>query len=262
MPLSTVVHYSQPGHPLHGVYLKLKRADENIINLQAEIDGFFKGCKYPVIPNRNDERLQEALKYYRELRVPLRFSVLAGEIVHHLRSSLDHIVWTLTDKSYKTPENESAIAFPILRDRPVTKREIASFDRKIGGVKHSWAVNLIKKFQPYEAADPLDDPLLIVHDMDRLTKHRELPLVITSVVVTVTSNSAELHAAIWAYTQGRKLSPREDALVTLAVQQQPNPRLNVAFPQFGKRKTQTIVPSLVQLLNHVVSVSEGFADRL
>lgn len=260
--MATGVHYSQSEHPLHGVYLKLKRADENVINLQAEIDGFFKGCEYPVIPDRNDKRLQEALKYYRELRVPLRFSVLAGEIVHHLRSSLDHIVWTLTDSSYKTPENESAIAFPILGDRPTTTRKIESFERKIGGVKHQWAIDLIKKLQPHEAADPLDDPLLIVHDMDRLSKHRELPLVITSVVVTITSNSAELHAAITAHTQGRKLSRRENALVTLAVQQQPNPRLDVAFPDFGKRKTQAIVPSLAQLVNHVVRVSEMFANRL
>jgi hypothetical protein len=256
------MNYSQPEHPLHGVYLKLKRADENVINLQAEIDRFLDGCEYPVIPDRNDKRLQEALKYYRELRVPLRFSVLAGEIVHHLRSSLDHIVWTLTDSSYKTPKNESAIAFPILRERPITKDEITYFERKIGGVKHLWAIDLIKKLQPHEAPDPLDDPLLIVHDMDRLSKHRELPLVITSVNITITSNSAELHAAIWAHTQGRKLSTRENALVTLAVQQHPNPRLNVAFPDFGKRKTQAIVPSLSQLLNYVARVSEGFADRI
>jgi hypothetical protein len=255
-------NYSQPEHPLHGVYLKLKRADENIINLQTEIDSFFKGCKYPVIPDRNDKRLQEALKYYRELRVPLRFSVLAEEIVHHLRSSLDHITWTLTDNSYKIPKNESAIAFPILGKRPITKEEITNFERKIGGVKHQWAIDLIKKLQPYEAADPLDDALLIVHDMDRLSKHRELPLVITSVVIRVTSNSAELHAAIRAHTQGRNLSPRENALVTLAVQQQPNPRLGVAFPDFGKRKTQAIVPSLAELLNYVVRVSERFAECL
>jgi len=256
------LRYSDSDHPLHGVYLKLKRADENIINLEAEIDRFFKECKYPVIPDRNDERLQEALRYYRELKIPLRFSVLAGEIIHHLRSSLDHIAWTLTNSSYKTPANESAITFPVSRNRPSTKDEIKSFERKIGGVKPQWAVDLIKKLQPYEATDPVDDPLLIVHDMDRIAKHRELPLVIASVVMTVTSNSAELHAALRAHTQGKKLSRRENALVTLAVQQNPNPRMNVAFPDFGKRKTQPIVPSLSQLLNYVVRVSEWFAERL
>jgi len=259
--MSTGVRYSEPDHSLHGVYLKLKRADENLINLEVEIGTFLKDCKYPVIPGKNDSRLQEALQYYRELRAPLRFSVLAGEIIHHLRSALDHIVWTLTDKSYKTPDNESAIAFPILVNRPVTKRQIESLERKIAGVKHAWAIDLIKKRQPYEAADALDDPLFIVHEMDRLTKHRELPLVITSVVMRVTSSSAELHAAIKAHTQGKKLSPREDALVTLAVQQS-DPRLDVAFPDFGRRKTQAIVPSLAELLNYVVCVSEGFAERL
>jgi hypothetical protein len=173
--IDPTVHYSQPEHSLHGVYLKLKRADENVINLKAEIDTFFKQCKYPVIPDKNDQRFQEALQYYRELKVPLRFSVLAGEIVHHLRSSMDHVVWALTDTSYKIPKNENIISFPISKARPFTKDEIQTFERKIGGVKEPWAINLIKKVQPYEAADPLDDPLLIVHDMDRFSKHRELP---------------------------------------------------------------------------------------
>jgi hypothetical protein len=73
------LHFSNPEHPLHGVYLKLKRADENVLNLDSEIDRFFKACKYPVIPDRNDERVHDAFNYYRELKVPLRLSVLAGE---------------------------------------------------------------------------------------------------------------------------------------------------------------------------------------
>lgn len=260
MPIG--VHFSQPEHPLHGVHLKLKRADENIINLDSEIDRFFKECEYPTIPKINDERLQDALKYYRELKIPIRFSVLAGEIVHHLRSSLDHVAWTFTDNSYKIPATESAIGFPVFKDRPTTKREIETFDRKIAGIKDSWVVDLIRKMQPYDAPDPLDDPLLIVHDMDRLSKHRELPLVINSIVMTVTSNSQELHAAIRTHTQGEKLTPRQNTLVTMAVQQQTNARLTVAFPEFGKRKTQAIVPSLVALLNYVARICEGFAARL
>src|SRR4051812_20705926 len=102
----------------------------------------------------------------------------------------------------------------------------------------------------------------MVHDMDRFSKHRELPLVITSIIMKVASDNPEMHAAIWAHTQGRKLSTRENALVTLAVQQNPNPRLGIAFPQFGTRKTQAIVPSLSQLLNHVVGICETFSARM
>jgi hypothetical protein len=33
-----------------GIEEKLKRTDENILNLQAEVSLFFQKCKYPVMP--------------------------------------------------------------------------------------------------------------------------------------------------------------------------------------------------------------------
>jgi hypothetical protein len=81
-----------PEHPFAGIAEKLKRADENIVNLNGEISKFFAESEYPVIPKPDDKRWKEALEYHRELKVPKRFSVLGGEIIHHFRSCLDHIV--------------------------------------------------------------------------------------------------------------------------------------------------------------------------
>jgi hypothetical protein len=160
-------------HPFAGIATKLERADENIINLHNEIVRFFKGSKYPVIPKPNEQGWQEAVDYHRDLQIPKRFSVLAGEIIHHLRSSLDHIVWHFSSAEARR-DHDNALEFPIYRNLP-SKKELPGYQRKVQGISNSRVLTLIKDLQPYNRVpDVSDDPLLIVHDMDRFDKHREL----------------------------------------------------------------------------------------
>src|SRR6267142_5338043 len=96
-----------------GIAQKLYRSKEHIHNLEAEIERFFKESKYPFLTDNNGEILLEALEYHRNRPVPLRFAVLAGEVVHHLRSILDHIVWQFSEPSYRQdPRNLKWIEFP------------------------------------------------------------------------------------------------------------------------------------------------------
>ena len=115
-----------------GIYEKLKRAHENIINLKSEIDTFLKG-EYSVLVNPDNELMLKATEYHRQRKIPLRFSVLSGEIVHHLRSSLDHIVWFVSDPAYRT-KHRTNIGFPILKTRPVKPESIAGYEGKIKGI--------------------------------------------------------------------------------------------------------------------------------
>ena len=121
-----------PIHPFAGIAEKLKRADQNIVNLHSEITAFFQASKYPVIPNAEDKEWQEALNYHKNLPIPKRFSVLAGEIVHHLRSSLDHIVWIFSSDTARQL-HENALEFPIFRN-PMTKDDLRRYERKIQGI--------------------------------------------------------------------------------------------------------------------------------
>jgi len=106
-----------PDHLFNGIFEKLKRADENIVNLKVEIDAFISSGEYPVIPHPNSEMWQKAVDYHRNKLVPKRFSVLAGEIVHHLRSSLDHIVWHFSsDDARKKP---NGLEFPMFEAEPL-----------------------------------------------------------------------------------------------------------------------------------------------
>jgi len=69
-----------------GIAEKLKRSEENIYNLNSEIERFFEESDYPVLPENDRKTLLKAIEYHKNLVIPPRFSVLAGETIHHLRS--------------------------------------------------------------------------------------------------------------------------------------------------------------------------------
>lgn len=55
-----------------GIGEKLKRAQENIFNLDREITGFFEEGDYPVLPKDNRELFLEAIEYHNKRVVPPR----------------------------------------------------------------------------------------------------------------------------------------------------------------------------------------------
>jgi hypothetical protein len=182
--------------PLDGIREKLKRADQNIRNLESEIAPFlarFPTFDYPVMvpgldPVFTDEQREAWKKFGLEFRekerteiIPLRFSVLAGEIIHHLRSCFDHLAWQLSDESCRQAgNNRFTIEFPIFDVDPTTDPDKAR--RYRGKVKciinRPSALARIERLQPYKSSDPHNVPLWRLHNMDRTDKHRELTLVI------------------------------------------------------------------------------------
>src|SRR5437016_757021 len=119
--------------PLDGIKEKLKRADQNIQGLNHEIFGFLGDNTNSVFSYEQDETFRKERSSHLQREVPIRFSVLAGEIIHHLRSCLDHIVWILSEPRYRR-DNLKHIQFPIYDVRPSEKEEIKRFERTIKGI--------------------------------------------------------------------------------------------------------------------------------
>src|SRR5437879_11894927 len=81
-------------HPLDSCRVKIQRANEHIYNLNSEIRAFLDSS-YAVIRNHNTDSGQIE---YRVRNVAQRYTgdkvaAIAGEVVHHLRSSFDHLAW-------------------------------------------------------------------------------------------------------------------------------------------------------------------------
>jgi hypothetical protein len=221
-----------PDHPFAGIAEKLRRADQNIINLQSEIDTFIQSGEYPVIPYPNAQGWQEAATYHRDKPIPLRFAVLTGETVHHLRSCLDHVVWHFSDdEARKIP---GSIEFPIFEIKPSEKKEIERYARKIKGIANAKVLSLIEDMQPYKVgADASNHSFLILHDMDRFDKHRELVIVASSVDIAFPPDRPDLIHMAQLYTQG-KLPAAESLALSRALQHNSQHTPSVAFREFGQ----------------------------
>jgi hypothetical protein len=163
--------------PIDGINEKLKRAHENIINLDSEITTFFNENKSPIVGDEDLDVLYQKAEYLGKLPVPLRFSVLSGEILHHFRSCLDHMAWLLAVPEIRR-KRPLSISFPVLCER-FHKDGSPSIKGKIEIFANPDVQKIVEQVQPYNTRDPLNDRLWIIHDLDRKAKHRELPLTFT-----------------------------------------------------------------------------------
>lgn len=248
-------------HPFAGIARKLDRADENIVNLHREIITFFKASKYPVLPHPNDKLWQEALDYHKQLPIPLRFSVLSGEIIHHLRSCLDHIVWHFSNATARR-DHENALAFPIL-STPPDKDDLRRFDRQIQGVDNPRVRKLIDDLQPYhDAANAITDPLTIIHDMDRFDKHRELAIcAAVGNAVFPPDTDQEIINLVTAYSKRKTLSSAELRIAQRAVKNDAKMFPQVEFAYLGENSGFVVV-ALMDLFNAIRDVVKLFAAEV
>lgn len=245
--------HDDPAHPFAGIAEKLKRTDQNIRNLQAEIGIFFQTSKYPVMPEVKDDRIFDALKYHRDRRVPLRFAVLSGEIVHHLRSCLDHILWEFSNEISRK-KFVHQIGFPVFKNEPVDEKEVLRYEGKIQGVTNADARTLIGNLQPYKTTDAIDCPLLILHQMDVFDKHRELILVAANAQVNIPGSL--YREIVRDKPQNYEITPK-DLAGKLKGNHYDIPQ--ISFRNFGRRKIQPVIPGLTQLYSYVFKVVDGFS---
>lgn len=126
---------------------------------------------------------------------------LVGDIVHSLRSALDHLAFALNAKGYADTHNGAAIpperqtdsSFPIFG--LVNQRGMPRDGRRAFGTSSSYrfmpagAVEAIKKLQPYNRGQEFRrDPLWAIHELSRIDKHR-IDLVVTAAPPTQRFNA-------------------------------------------------------------------------
>jgi hypothetical protein len=159
-------------YPLDGCAAKITRADQSIIELKAEIDAFLKPNPYSLIPEDDPQAGQIVWRAKTIRGCPPEWSARIGEVVHDLRSALDHLAWQLVIANSETPDSKTE--FPVFWDAVKYKAESP---RKVRGISQQ-ARAQIERLQPYQAADRFEDHLLyIVHQLNLTDKHRLLNVV-------------------------------------------------------------------------------------
>lgn len=170
-------------HPLDAIYAKLERADEGVKTLNREARDFLTADPRPYeIRFEFDDNLKAARwKIYERIAIPLRLSVITGEVLHHCRSAFDHLVSALVAARGEPPLNTHQ--FPICRKREKFEKAIRGGNVK--GISAS-AFDLIEKMQPYNHRTPESYTLNIIHLMDNISKHRTV--LVVSAAATLDKN--------------------------------------------------------------------------
>ncbi len=168
---------------LQGIDLKLDRAEKHLEDIQTDFSAWISEEKTRDFPTEIDEGKGRYIVALRLMEpVPPVFALMADEVIHHLRSSLDHLASYLVDWS---GGQEGRAAWPLLSSRCKWMREverrkrIGQVWRKKGGGPLAGASAEVRAFvegkQPYKGPGKArDHPLVSLNKLWNIEKHRIL----------------------------------------------------------------------------------------
>ncbi|HTV56667.1 MAG TPA: hypothetical protein VMI06_17350 [Terriglobia bacterium] len=172
----------------HSFGLKLDRAREHLQAFEQEAEAWVKTKPYAIVdepdPNPPPQPIGNAVVIQRRFRVtrvdpvPGRLSLILGDCLFNIRSSLDHLALYLAKNHTPnmTPTQIRGSEFPIFQKPPSRPEE----RRKIGYVAPA-VRSVIMALQPYHRGNTYHThPLWQIHELNNIDKHRMLTVCITS----------------------------------------------------------------------------------
>ena len=152
---------------------RVKRAKEQRRDIEREMRAWEKTGAYRVC-TQPEAQTGRTLFYIAELKsVPPLVLDLTGEVIHSLRTALDHLAYQLLLVSSHTPHDfVDTIEFPIFDD--AKKTEAKAF-RPIKALREEIKES-IRKVNPSKSGNPL---LWILHRLDIVNKHRRIITTVT-----------------------------------------------------------------------------------
>lgn len=162
------------GHPLDGVRLKLSRAMEHLLKLDDDIDDYRGRQPFKVIREVDPGDTRLRFGFFLTELPPAHLSVVIGDVVSNLRSSLDHLAWQLVIASRGTPRTEPPMTqFPLYRSRTTGTGKLRRIE--IAGGVAPKALSVVESVQPYHRVqDSEKHPLALLAELSNIDKHRTL----------------------------------------------------------------------------------------
>jgi hypothetical protein len=143
---------------------KTKWAEKHLNNLETLAKSCVLDSEYIVRSHPDPQK-----RGFQQIsRMPFDVILGAGDVIHNLRSALDHLAYNLVQVAGNQPH--SGTGFPIAES--MSKYE-AMKARKVEGMTCD-AKRAINALKPYRGGN---EPLWRIHDLDIVDKHRELVVV-------------------------------------------------------------------------------------
>lgn len=160
---------------LDGIYAKINRAGDQIDSLTADMDRFCTDIRQSIVREVCEDSDEQAWVYRGETpRTPIEWSVRVGEILHNLRSALDHLVSQLLLANGQEPSRQNS--YPIVND----ESEWSKNKDRLKGVTPR-VETIVERLQPYTGGINLPFDVRAfgtLHTLCNIDKHRHLNMVI------------------------------------------------------------------------------------
>jgi hypothetical protein len=159
---------------LDGPRAKYDRATYHLGVLDSNSVRFVETEPFYVQPEFNEAERGFILRFRQREDVPLVFSTTVGDLIHNLRSALDHAAWLLAARSISLKElwdekNATKISFPIASS-PERLHKGWLWSRLANDAK-----TLLEELQPYHAeGGPQSHPFCRLNRLWNIDKHRVL----------------------------------------------------------------------------------------
>jgi hypothetical protein len=247
-------------HPLDSCRAKLARAEQVWNELGARLIDFLAQEPYRH-EGTFDADAEEWVVSFRVLaEPPSEWGVLVGDVVHNLRSALDHLAWQLVLLNNAEPGRRTQ--FPIFSDGAAYRAQGEAV--QAAGMSDADKA-LIEEFQPFRQPEAEERPheLSVLQHLSNVDKHR----VVHTTLVQTAGSQFRIHG-LEDVTGIRHIAPQFGPLTDGAelvrigiVVEGPNPRLtidadlrlDVAFADEGSPVYNENVPGVLLELREYVS---------
>jgi len=157
-------------HPLDGPKFKIERAGEYLERLDQLVRTYLRNNPQLISAEFNPQNLVNIYRYKSPEPLPIEVSLLAGDAINNLRSSLEHLAWQLALLNTVSPSDKTGFPIFCWHNPHVFKQMTADISTE--------AREIIERLQPYHRGDGAqDDPLWRLHALWTIEKHRHLTIV-------------------------------------------------------------------------------------
>jgi hypothetical protein len=170
------------GIELTSCWDKIRRAGEHINFLKAELTAWKDSDPYSAVKKHNANGSRHSIVVHLKHKAPIeRWSLIAGDVIHNLRSALDHLIYAVAAHESKQPipPQWKKIQFPIVSDpaKYPENRTRCKIDTLSNPVQEA-----VERVQPYNRPHGEVPPLLgLLADFDDTDKHRLLNVVMSNI---------------------------------------------------------------------------------
>jgi hypothetical protein len=97
------------------VVLKIDQAKKHLDTLEKEVRSYLSRKPFAVVPEEEPHTGDLVYKVRINESVPVQWSAIVGDIIHNLRSALDHVAYELVQANGQPATRETAFRFLIMR---------------------------------------------------------------------------------------------------------------------------------------------------